>query len=100
MNHRVVYTEQFIDNLREHVGYLRRQHVSDRVIERWYQRLFEHLDTLTTWPRSYAVDVRYTAATGRETRKVNFGDYLVFYEVDDIQRTVRLLAFYHGAARR
>lgn len=63
-------------------------------------RLLDRLDRLDEWPKRLPVDVVQTRLTGRETRKLNFGDYLVFYQVDDKHRQVNIVGFMHGARRR
>jgi mRNA-degrading endonuclease RelE of RelBE toxin-antitoxin system len=37
--------------------------------------------------------------TYRETRKVNYGDYVVYCQVNDASRRVELVDFQHGAKR-
>ena len=51
-------------------------------------------------PKRYPVDRVFSEAVGVIARKMNFGDYLVFYEVDDERQQVNVLAFRHGATRR
>ena len=48
----------------------------------------------------YPGDKNYTAAIGQEARKVNFGDYVVIYKIDDDHRRVDVTTFMHGASRR
>ena len=100
MNYRVIYTDSFQDDLRDHLAYLRSQKVDEDVIEDWYTKLFDKLDSLDEWPRAYRVSESYTADSGLETHKYNFGDYLVFYQINDQQERVELVAFMHGANRR
>jgi len=99
MSYRVIYTDQFIDDIKRHVAYLREEHVGDHVVTRWYERLFDRIDALDTWPLGHPIDESYSRELGHEVRKVNFGDYLVFYEVKAEQEVVRVIAFYHGAIR-
>jgi len=96
---RVVYTDQFLENISDHIAYLRSEGVADRTIEQWYERLFKRLSDLEAWPRMFPIEERYSAQVGRTMRKANFGDYLVFYEVKEEAREVRITAFYHGATR-
>ena len=100
MTHRVAYTDQFIENVRAHVGFLRTQRIGDDRIERWYGRLFERLDLLSEWPCAHPVDERYSAEVGHEVRKVNFGNYIAFYRLDETFHRVEVLSFIHGASRR
>lgn len=100
MTYRVLYTDTFIQDLNRQIEYLRGEEVASPTIERWFSRLYELVDSLDEWPYHYPVDPIQTEATGRETRKVNLGDYLVFYQVDDENRQVNVVAFVHGARRR
>lgn len=97
MNYRVAYTDSFLADVRDHLGHLRREKVSEQLIEDWYSRLFDRLDALTQWPRTFVVAEAYTRKTGRQTHKINFGKYLVLYQIDDVNRRVELVAFFHGA---
>lgn len=51
-------------------------------------------------PKRHPVDRVSTEATGVVTRRMDFGNYLVFYQVDDDRQQVNVLAFTHGATRR
>ncbi len=100
MTYRVSYTESFLEHIDAHVDYLLGERVPIDVIDDWHSRLLDRLDRLDEWPKRLPVDDVQTRLTGCETRKLNFGDYLVFYQVDDKQRQVNIVAFRHGARRR
>lgn len=100
MTYRVIYAPSFRDDIDHHIGYLISQHVSIDLINRWYGELFELVDSLSEWPLRFPVDPIQTEATGRETRKLNVGDYLVFYDVDEFNKRVNVVAFVHGARQR
>jgi len=100
MNFRVVYTLDFRRDVEVHVGWLEREQVGERTIADWYERLFAQLDQLAVWPHRSPIDDAYTQRQGVTTRKMNFGDYLIFYPVDDAQHQVNLIAFIHGARDR
>ena len=100
MTYRVIYAPSFRDDIDRHIDYLLSQHAAPDVIDRWYSRLFELIDSLNEWPMRFPVDEIQTQATGRETRKANVGDYLVFYGVDEVHKQVNVVAFVHGARRR
>ncbi|QDU70898.1 type II toxin-antitoxin system RelE/ParE family toxin [Mucisphaera calidilacus] len=100
MTYRVVYSGPFQRDLECHVDYLLGSSVSIETIEAWYSRLYSRLEGLEVWPRLYPVDERYSEMVGHEVRKINFGDYLMFYCVEESARRVILLAFYHGARQR
>lgn len=100
MTYRVFYGPAFRDDVRRHVAYLKNEGASDAVVERWFAQLFDLIDSLDQWPRRYPIDPDYDDGSGRETHKANFGDYLVFYEVDEPSKRVNVLAFMHGARRQ
>ncbi len=55
MSYRVVYTDSFLADVRDHLAHLRRERVAERVIDDWYIKLFDRLDDLAVWPRSCVV---------------------------------------------
>jgi mRNA-degrading endonuclease RelE of RelBE toxin-antitoxin system len=97
MNYRVVYTDSFLADVRDHLDFLRGRHVGEHVIENWYTKLFDRLEGLDEWPLTFAVSDAYSRRVGRNTHKYNFGDYLVFYQVNDEHQRVELVAFFNGA---
>ena len=100
MTYRVIYAESFLEHVETHVDYLLGERVAIDVIEGWYSRLLDRLDRLDELPKRLPVDEVQTRLTGCETRKVKFGDYLVFYQVDDERKHVNVVGFMHGARRR
>jgi plasmid stabilization system protein ParE len=50
-------------------------------------------------PRRFPVAERESEMFGQEVRRVNHGDYAVFYFVDEGEGVVELLAFRHGRRR-
>ena len=96
MTYRVRYTQSFLEHIDAHVDYLLGARVPIDVIDDWHSRLLDRLDRLDEWPKRLPVDVVQTRLTGRETRKLNFGDY----QVDDKHRQVDIVGFMHGARRR
>ena len=100
MSYRVIYAPSIADDIREHVAFLRSRRAGDEVIEAWYARLFETIDALAHAPRRCPVDTASSRRLHREIRKLNVGEYLVCYEVDDTHQNVRIVALEHGATRR
>ena len=100
MTYRVIYAPSFREDIDQHIDYLLGQHVALHVINGWYAKLYELIDGLYKSPRRFPVDEVQSRITGHETHKLNFGDYLVFYQVDDKRRQVNLVTFRHGARRR
>lgn len=66
----------------------------------WEQSLRERLVSLGELPKAHPISEPESRAFGREIRKSNFGDYLIFYRVDDVQQAVYILALMHGAQRK
>lgn len=100
MTYHVFYSEGYTANLDEHLTYLQASGVSQFTIDRWFGKLFTLTQSLSEWPERFPVDRVLTEATGRETRKANYGRYLISYHVDDDKQKVTLLGFVHGATRR
>jgi len=100
MKYRVVYTDSFLADIESHIDYLLSEGASPRIVSQWYDRLFIQFDSLDAWPRMYPVDEAYTDMVGRLTRKINFHDYLVMYQVNDDDERIEVVAFFHGGRDR
>ncbi len=100
MIYRVVYTERFHERVDDHVNYLLAEHVSVETITSWYDGLYALIDGLDEIPKRFPVDEHVSNETGKLTRKLNYGQYLVFYAVDDEAQTVQVIEFMHGARRK
>lgn len=100
MNYRVVYAPSFVMDVRNQLAFMADQAVAPAVVQKWFGRFYHLLDTLEEMPKRYPVDRIQTVLVGRETRKLVFGDYLVFYQIDEVRRQVDLVAFMHGASRK
>lgn len=70
----------------------------DRALQ-WERSLRERILSLGELPKAHPISEPESRAFGRDIRKTNFGDYLIFYRVDDEQQMVYILAFMHGARR-
>lgn len=71
----------------------------DRALQ-WEQSLRERILSLGDLPNAHPISEPESRAFGRDIRKTNFGDYLIFYRVDDAEQVVYVLAFMHGGQRR
>lgn len=100
MIYRVIYSRAFRERIKAHVDYLLAEKVSEVTISNWYDRLLLLLDSLDDLPKRFPIDESMTEETGALTRKVNYGNYLVFYTVDDDEQTVHIVDFIHGARRK
>jgi len=99
MTYQVHYTDEVTAYLDDHIGWLFRENVSFETIDAWYGRLYTLIDSLDEMPLRFPVDEYESEKVGKETRKMNFGDYLVFYQVDADRRRVDIVAFMHGSKR-
>ncbi|MEM9416347.1 MAG: type II toxin-antitoxin system RelE/ParE family toxin [Planctomycetota bacterium] len=99
MKYRVELADSFTDDLDRHLAYLVQENVSPVTIGRWLGRLHELVMGLDELPKRHPVDPHFTQRTGIATRKVNLGNYLIFYQVDENHRRVDVIAFTHGASR-
>ncbi|CAD7695374.1 unnamed protein product [Ostreobium quekettii] len=95
----ILRADSYTLSLDEQIGYLLGEGVSVSTVDGWYSQIRAAIDHLIEMPRLYPVDEFQTEAVGVETRKITAGDYLVFYQVDDGDRLVLLVAFVHGATR-
>ena len=100
MTYRILYSDGYTTRLNDQLIRLKQAGVSTFTIDRWFGKLYTFTNGLSEWPDRFPVDQVLTNATGRETRKANFGNYLILYHVDHEQHTVTLLGFVHGATRR
>lgn len=100
MTYRVVYTKPFLKDIDQHTDYLIGEGVSIWTVMQWYDKLFQQLDGLEDMPKRLPVDERMSELTGQITRKLNYGDYLIFFRVLDEVQQVELLHFQHGARER
>lgn len=65
--------------------------------KRWLETLWDRIDSLEEMPYRFIVDPIQSKRAGREIRKMIFGDYLIFYTVDEDSRRVDIVGFRHGA---
>lgn len=97
MRYTVDIDDEAFDEIRDVARFIAHERKAPHNAARWLARLWDAIDDLEEMPRRFPVDDIQTTATGRPTHKMNFGDYLVFYQVDDEQSQVRVIGFMHGA---
>ncbi|HRX84569.1 MAG TPA: type II toxin-antitoxin system RelE/ParE family toxin [Phycisphaerae bacterium] len=97
MSYRVRYMPQVIAAINLQVQYFLEQQVAPERISAWLGELYDLADSLEHFPRRHAIHEESTAAMGTEVRSVVFGNYLIFYRVDDAQRRVDVVHFRHAA---
>lgn len=99
MKYRVVIPREIQDAVDEQVVYLLSEGAPTDRLEGWLTGLYERMESLYSFPRRYAVAEAVSTATGYEVRRMNYGDYAVFYRVDDRRMVVEVIAFRHGRRR-
>ena len=97
MTYRVEYTPRVIAALSDQVAWLREQGAPDDRVTGWLRDLFSLTDNLYESPRRHPVAIEESAELGVEIRRVVFGDYLIYYHVDDASRLVSVLHFRRAA---
>lgn len=97
MTYRVVYTQTLRHEVLARVRYFQSQDVDPETIQRWFDRLFDAMDELHEWPARYPVAEPETAERGIELRKMPFGEYLIFFRIDEQKKQVEVLSLTHGA---
>jgi plasmid stabilization system protein ParE len=80
-----------------HYGdYIAEQSGSVETAERWVDQVYNAIATLEVFPRRFAL-AEEDAHRSYEIRRLIFGDYLALYTIDDVEKTVRVVGFRHGA---
>jgi len=98
MSHRVVILPSVENQVLEQALYISQDSIDSAL--QWEQALRERIMALGEFPSAHPISESASRAFAREVRKMNFGDYLVFYRVEAESKTVYILAFMHGARRR
>jgi len=89
-----------VEAIDQQVEYLIEQHVSSARVTEWLIKLYELTDSLSQWPRRAPMAEAESAEVGFEIRKLVFGDYLIFYRVDESRACVDVLHFRHATQER
>ncbi|MFN0132766.1 MAG: type II toxin-antitoxin system RelE/ParE family toxin [Phycisphaerales bacterium] len=99
MTYGVLISPEVLDAIDRHLVYLRHEGAPPDRMEAWLGGLLATIDSLYLMPRRFPVAETVTAANGYEVRRVNHGDYSLFYHIDDNDHLVEILAFRHGRQR-
>jgi len=97
MIYRVLYTADVMGDLAEKVDYLREQGAGEQTISKWFEGLYDRIDSLSEMPRAYGVDPLASEQHGYLIRKLTYKKHIVRYRVDASERVVHVLALIHGA---
>jgi plasmid stabilization system protein ParE len=99
MIYRVVIPQEVHEAIDAQVQYLINEGAPRDRVDDWLARLFDRIQSLDKMPRRFPVAEAVTAAKGYEVRRVNHGQYALFYRIDDSHRVVEFIAFRHGRQR-
>jgi len=99
LRYRVDLTEEVERDIDAQVTQWRDAGVSGAVITGWLADLVERVDRLGVAPNAFPVAEIVSEVLGVPVRRLNFGEFVLFYEVDEVARVVRLLHLRHGRRR-
>lgn len=99
MSHRITFGPGVNALIFEQARYLCSEGAGKPVVIDWLARLYDKVDALRDHPRLYPKAELVSKALGYEVRRLNHGEYAVFYRVDDHRRVVEILDFRHGRRR-
>lgn len=99
MTYRVVIPGAVLDAIDAQMAYLVEQGAPPDRLTAWLASLYDLIESLDRLPRRFPVAEAVTAAQGDDVRRMNFGEYAVFFRVIDSRKVVELLAFRHGRQR-
>lgn len=92
MDYKLDWTKRARADLREIVSVISADRPS--AVAGWGEDLFRHVELLASFPLIGPVVPQVSA---RPTRRIVFGDYLIFYRVHRDPKVVELLTIWHGA---
>lgn len=92
MDYKLDWTVRARADLREIVDVIAAERPS--AVLAWGEELFRHIEVLGSFPMIGPIVPRVSAFP---TRRIVFGDYLIFYRVHQEPKTVEILTIWHGA---
>lgn len=95
-NYKVVVQPQAYDDVDAIVTYIAQD--SPQHAAAFIDKFYAASDSLTLFPQRYRV-YRHRSSPERSVRSMPFGNYNIFYRVDDSLRIVHILTVRHAARR-
>ena len=99
MTYRVIIPPHVEALIYDQARYLQTQGAGNTVVAEWLEELFARFEPLADHPRLYRIAETVSKALGSEVRRINHGEYAVFYRVDEQSRCIELIDFRHGRRR-
>lgn len=96
MTHRVEVSPEVLSQIEAQATYYRSEEVSESTIIDWMLGLYDQFTNLKEHPKRFPVDGARALNKGYEIRRLNYGDFGVFYRVHDEQPLVEILDLRHG----
>jgi plasmid stabilization system protein ParE len=94
--YRVVFAQAALDAIDAQLAYFRSQQVSDAVMAEWLGLLLERVESLSHMPRRFPQAELVSQVANQEIRRLNHGEYALFYRVQDSPPVVEIMAFRHA----
>ena len=95
MNYRILIQSGVERQIRAQMQFIAQDSI-DRALQ-WEDELRQRMSTLSDMPRAYAVSPHESFLAGHEVRKLTFGNYLVYYAIDEAEHNINVEGFRHGA---
>lgn len=95
--YRVTISPRAQDEVREIYEYVRQ--VSPQNAVELVERIFDDIDGLSIFPQRYRPP-RAPELKRRDVRSMPVFDFLVYYQIDDSKRAVRVISVQHGARQQ
>jgi len=87
--YRIQFTSRARQDLRDSYNYIKNELKEPAAAERFYLNIEKNIETLTTTPGRYAV-IDDDRLIEREYRKLIVGNHIVFYSIDEENKTVMI----------
>lgn len=98
MSYRVIITADVEKQVFDCALYIARDN-PDRALS-WADDVFEVMRGLSDYPHASPEDPKLSRQVGRTIRRRAFGEYLIFYEVDEQAQAVVMHLFVHAKRER
>lgn len=100
MSYRIAITGVTQHAIDAQIEYLATQFGWGDRLDAWIDGLFTTIAALREWPRRYPVAEEMSSAYGREVRRALYGDYAIFYRIDESSKVVLVVGFRHCSRLR
>ena len=96
MTFRVIVSETVLAAINAQVEYFISESAPPDRIQQWLLGLFDRIDGLYEWPERFPIAASVSRVAGYEVRRMNHGEYALFFRIDQEQEVVEIIAFRHG----